>query len=325
VSEKTAAIEETEDEAVASQVEESAVATDPQPSPEDTPETGAQEQESTETVEAASPPAEPAETETTETGEHPETEPEIATTGRKKRTQKQFERVIGENRQLKEQLRTMFAAGTAPQPGPQQQPLPVTSAPQVPGIEGTPEYWASQYHAEDDPVRKSEFARRYETSREKQIEDRAVARMRQEQYQRQQGELLSEELSELDSVAPIFKPNTTEIDKDSPLVKAAIAKAASRGQAINTFTDLVYWGRAAALGFVMTGGIAAKVEAKKTATKLKQTIAKSGLEGTGKGSAPKAPQDFASRMKQLKAKAESGDTNAAREYTRLQLQASLMA
>ena len=128
-----------------------------------------------------------------------------------------------------------------------------------------------------------------------------------------------DELTDLHEVAPIFKPGTTEIDPQSALVRTAQAQAASRGQRITNLSELLFWGNKAARQLILQGGIRAQVQAKKTETKLKQTIAKTGLEGTSRSAAPKGAQDVATRMKSLREKAVRGDIGAAQELTRLQL------
>ena len=166
-----------EEQAVASVVEESSDTTNEQQSPEvDIPVAGEQETVETETSPEAEQPAADVQAGADEGDGTAETETEQAKTERKSRTAKRIGALLDEKKQLQEQLRAALSA-QAEQPT---QPSPLTGdSGQQP--QDTPEYWASLYHQETDEAKRSQYAQRYEAAREKRIEDRAVARLRQEQ------------------------------------------------------------------------------------------------------------------------------------------------
>ena len=289
---------------------------DNQPSPVGEPETGAQDLETAEPTEDT--PA--AASEQTEDGgadsEKPETEEAIAS--RKKRTAKRIEQFRTENTALKAQIRAMLSGQSAPaqapaSPATNQAPLP--QAPQ----QDSPEHWAALFHAEQDPVRRQEYARKYEESRETMLEQKLLRKVEERQQRERMAAMFTDELAELDEISPIFKPGSAEVDMNTPLMRAAQAEATIRGQAITDWATLLYWGRKAALNMARAGTLKQQAVAKKAQAKLTETIAKTGLESPAKGAAPSGKNGATVKYQKLQAAAKAGDLSAQKELTRMQL------
>lgn len=247
----------------------------------------------------------------------------------KKRTAKRIEKLLTEkrlteqeNEALKAQLRAqLLNQGTA-----QAQPEPAARSQQsVPSptvqSQDSSEAIAQRYHAEQDPVVKQQLAVRYKEAERRETIEAAKREIREESRREAEASRMSQELAELNEIAPIFRAGSAELDKESPLVKAALAEATRLGQPIQNWQQFLYFGHKAAAKLAMQGGLQARVRANAAETKLKTTLTKTGLETGNRGAvaASAGNQTREAKFKQLAARAEKGDVQAQREITRMQL------